>query len=200
MFDEHGVPEPIRAYFLPDAIEALVALGRLERAEGLLDAFEEAARRPKTVEAKLAPRLPQARRAFPRRTRCPARKQRIPPRTNVGKHLIPETRPAAYRPRCVRNPGQRGFLVECHWPGVNETKLGYTVGRARTAADDLRRQGRDLRFVGSILVPADETVFWLFDGDQADVRGASEQAGVAFERVLESVRIDGSNPTRPEAP
>jgi hypothetical protein len=39
-------------------------------------------------------------------------------------------------------------------------------------------------------VPADETVFCLFDGAEADVRAVSEQAGVPFERVLESLRID----------
>jgi DNA-binding CsgD family transcriptional regulator len=44
MFEDY-VPEPIRAFFLPDEIEALVALGRLERAERLLAAFEEAAQR-----------------------------------------------------------------------------------------------------------------------------------------------------------
>jgi hypothetical protein len=87
---------------------------------------------------------------------------------------------------------RRSYLVECYWPGVNEQKLGVTVGRARSAADELRRQGRDLRFVGSILVPADETVFWLFDGDEADVRAVSEQAGLAFERVLESLRMGGT--------
>jgi hypothetical protein len=39
------------------------------------------------------------------------------------------------------------------------------------AADELRRRGRDLRFLGSILVPADETVpeeVVLWDADDAD--------------------------------
>jgi DNA-binding CsgD family transcriptional regulator len=44
MFDD-GVPEPARAFFLPDQIEALIGLGRLERAERLLAGFGEAARR-----------------------------------------------------------------------------------------------------------------------------------------------------------
>ncbi|MDQ3897171.1 MAG: AAA family ATPase [Actinomycetota bacterium] len=42
-FAESGVQEPIRAFFLPDEITALVALGRLEDAERLLEAFQEAA-------------------------------------------------------------------------------------------------------------------------------------------------------------
>jgi hypothetical protein len=35
-------------------------------------------------------------------------------------------------------------------------------------------------------------VFWLFGGSEADVRAASQQAGVQFERVLESRWIDGT--------
>jgi hypothetical protein len=85
----------------------------------------------------------------------------------------------------------RSYLVECYWPGVSEEKLAVAAQRARQAASELRRDGRELRFLGSILVPADETVFCFFDGVEADVRAVSEQAGVPFERVLESLRIDG---------
>ena len=87
----------------------------------------------------------------------------------------------------------RSYLVECYWPGVSEEKLAVAARRAHAASSDLRRHGRELRFVGSILVPADETVFCLFDGIEADVRTVTEQAGVPFERVLESIRIDGSH-------
>jgi DNA-binding CsgD family transcriptional regulator len=41
---EEVVPEPFLAHFLPDEIEALVALGEDERAESLLDVFEAGAR------------------------------------------------------------------------------------------------------------------------------------------------------------
>ncbi len=40
-----GVPDPVRAFFLPDEIEALIGLGELDRAGRLLTSFEEAARR-----------------------------------------------------------------------------------------------------------------------------------------------------------
>lgn len=53
---------------------------------------------------------------------------------------------------------------------------------------------RNVSFVGSILVLADETVFCLFDGREEDVRAATVRAGVPFQRVLESLRIDGSQP------
>jgi len=85
----------------------------------------------------------------------------------------------------------KSYLVECYWPGVSEEKLALASQRVRKAAYGLRRHGRELRFRGSILVPADETVFCLFDGVEADVRAVSEEAGMPFERVLESLRIDG---------
>jgi DNA-binding CsgD family transcriptional regulator/tetratricopeptide (TPR) repeat protein len=44
MFDD-GVSDPIRAFWLPDEIEALIALGRLARAAALLAVYEEAAQR-----------------------------------------------------------------------------------------------------------------------------------------------------------
>jgi hypothetical protein len=55
----------------------------------------------------------------------------------------------------------------------------------------LCRQGRDLRFVGSILVLSEETVFYLFDGDEQDVVAITKQLGVRFERVLETLHIRG---------
>jgi len=85
----------------------------------------------------------------------------------------------------------KSYLVECYWPGVSEEKLALASQRARRAAYGLRRHGRELRFRGSILVPADETVFCLFDGVEADVRAVSEEAGMPFKRILESLRIDG---------
>jgi hypothetical protein len=83
------------------------------------------------------------------------------------------------------------YVVECYWPGVSEDKLATATRRAEKAASELRRHGRDLRFLGSILVLAEETVFCLFDGLEGDVRAVSERTGVPFERVLESLWIDG---------
>jgi hypothetical protein len=83
------------------------------------------------------------------------------------------------------------YLVECYWPGVSEQKLAAAVARAHAAASRLRREGGDVEFLGSILVPADETVFYLFEGREADVTTTSMEAAIPFERVLESLRIDG---------
>jgi hypothetical protein len=79
------------------------------------------------------------------------------------------------------------YLVESYWPGVNEPALAGAAQRTREAASALRQRGADVELLGSILVPADETVFWLFSGREPDIRAASEQAGVPFARVLESL-------------
>jgi Nickel responsive protein SCO4226-like len=79
------------------------------------------------------------------------------------------------------------YLVECYWPAVTEQQHAAAAGRARAAAGELRPRGRGLEFLGSILIPAEETVFCLFAGCEEDVRAASQRAGLPFERVLESI-------------
>ena len=41
--EDHGLTEPVPAFFLPEAIEALIGLAALDRAEALLDTFEHRA-------------------------------------------------------------------------------------------------------------------------------------------------------------
>jgi hypothetical protein len=86
---------------------------------------------------------------------------------------------------------RRTYLVECYWPGVDEQKHAAASGRASEVARELRRQGHDLHFWGSILISDDETVLWLYDGVAADVRAATDRVGVECERVLESQWLDG---------
>jgi hypothetical protein len=89
---------------------------------------------------------------------------------------------------------RKSYLVECYWPGVSVEKLVDALRRVHDAQSQLRGLGADVEFLGSILVPVDETVFCLFDGSEADVRAVSARAGVLFERVLESLRFDSERP------
>jgi Protein of unknown function (DUF4242) len=88
----------------------------------------------------------------------------------------------------------RGYLVECYWPGVTEQAVADAAHRAVQAAAEIRSQGHDVDFLTAILVPADETVFCLFEGQEAAVRAAGDRAGMPVERVLESLRVDGNHP------
>jgi len=83
---------------------------------------------------------------------------------------------------------RRSYLVECYWPGISRENVADTERRLRARVSVLRSEGRDVCYLGSILVPADESLFCLFDGEEADVRAVTELAGVPFGRVLESLR------------
>lgn len=89
---------------------------------------------------------------------------------------------------------RKSYLVECYWPGISVDQLVDVLRRVHEAQSHLRGRGADVEFLGSILVPVDETVFCLFDGRESDVRAVSKRAGVLFERVLESLRIDSEQP------
>lgn len=49
--ERHGITEPVPAPFVPDAVEALIALGELDRAEAFLDMWERRARELERVWA-----------------------------------------------------------------------------------------------------------------------------------------------------
>jgi hypothetical protein len=86
----------------------------------------------------------------------------------------------------------RTYLVECFWPGVDERAHASAAARAREAALELRHHGDEVEFLGSVLVPVDETVFCFFRGREPDVRRASERAGLPIERVLATMHVYGN--------
>ena len=92
----------------------------------------------------------------------------------------------------------RKYLVECYWPGVDREKVASAKLEVPAVQAARSGSGRRARFLGAILVPTDETVFCLFEGRKADVRAVCEQAGVPFERVLETLWIAGEDGSKEE--
>jgi hypothetical protein len=80
------------------------------------------------------------------------------------------------------------YLAECFWPGVQEADLAALDHRAEASASELSSQGNDVRYLGSLLMRADEVVLCRFEGSEASVRRAAKQAAVPFERILEAAR------------
>ena len=81
------------------------------------------------------------------------------------------------------------YLAECFWPGLDREDVERGAERVRRAAAELTREGTHVELTGSIFVPEDEVVFYLFTGHSAGVvREACERAGIRFERVVESMR------------
>lgn len=88
----------------------------------------------------------------------------------------------------------RMYTAECYWPGVTEAKLREAGARAAQAAEAVSREGTLVRYLGSVLFPGDEVALFEFDGASPEaVRRASERAELSVERIVEALRIQGSN-------
>ena len=80
-------------------------------------------------------------------------------------------------------------MAECFWPGVTEHELVDAGARARRAAAGIDVKG-GVRYLGSILVPADEIAMCFFDGTSLDaVSDVGRRAEIPFERILQIVRV-----------
>jgi hypothetical protein len=78
------------------------------------------------------------------------------------------------------------YVVECFWPGVRDSDLQALDERAFTIAAELRRAGEETRYLGSLLMRADEVVLCMFAGSETAVRDVAERASIPFERILEA--------------
>jgi len=88
-------------------------------------------------------------------------------------------------------PLEATYLVECFWPGVTREAVEAANGRARERAALLRQEGSSLRFLGSLLVPGDEVVFFQFTATSRDeVTRASREAELPFDRVAASLWLE----------
>jgi hypothetical protein len=84
--------------------------------------------------------------------------------------------------------GLKSFVAECFWPGVRAADIEAADARARLSADAIGRAGHAVRYLGSLVFPTDEVVFFEFDAVSEDaVRRASEHAQLPFERIVESI-------------
>ena len=76
------------------------------------------------------------------------------------------------------------FLVEHYLPGATQAELRAASSRLADAAVDLALAGEPVRYLGSTIVPAEESCFSRVEGgSEAAVRRALERAEVAYARV-----------------
>jgi hypothetical protein len=79
-----------------------------------------------------------------------------------------------------------GFVAECFWIGVSDDDLRQVDERAAASVERLAAGGEQVRYLGSLLMRADEVVLCFFEGSAAGVRRAAEDAAIPFERILET--------------
>jgi hypothetical protein len=83
------------------------------------------------------------------------------------------------------------FMVERYIPGLTPDTVAAAVARVSCAAAELTRQGVPVAYLGSTVVPEEESCFCRFEGRDAEaVREANRRAGVPYWRVVEAVLID----------
>jgi hypothetical protein len=80
------------------------------------------------------------------------------------------------------------FVAECFLPGVDEEAARALDARAATCAAELTRGGEPVRYLGSLLMRADEVLLCLFEGPEQAVRQAVERAAIPCERIVEATR------------
>jgi hypothetical protein len=76
------------------------------------------------------------------------------------------------------------FLVELYVPHGGDAAVARHARSARSAALQLTREGRPVRYMRSIFVPEDETCFFLYEAATAgDVEEAARRASLRFDHV-----------------
>src|SRR6266851_4423727 len=105
----------------------------------------------------------------------------------------PPSRQAVPQPDTSR-PGARESswqIAECLLPGITPAIAEVLGDQVRA---ELARSRSPVSFIGSLLMPEDEVLLCLFAGPLAEVRTASEGAGLPFERILGCLRFGWTQP------
>jgi Protein of unknown function (DUF4242) len=90
------------------------------------------------------------------------------------------------------------YLVEAYMPRSHAQEARAAGRRARTAAEEVSREGTPVRYVRTTFLPDDETCFHLFEAASAEgVEEVSRRAALGRARVVPA--IEASRPARRRA-
>jgi Nickel responsive protein SCO4226-like len=77
------------------------------------------------------------------------------------------------------------YVLELYLPRLGAGALPNAAERACSASEQLRREGKPMRFLRSIFLPGDEICFLVFEGPSEEtVAEAARRAEIVFERVV----------------
>lgn len=93
------------------------------------------------------------------------------------------------------------YLVELYVAGGDGEGVAAIGARAIRVADEMTEEGTALRFVRSIWMPADETLFCLFRASTVDdVAEAAHRAAIPYHRIVATDEVPEAFPAaRPQA-
>ena len=82
------------------------------------------------------------------------------------------------------------YLVERYWPGVTSELLIEALNRGRRVMEQMNAEGTPARAIISILIPAEEVVFSLYEGPSAaTVHQLNDRAGIPVSRIVEAIMV-----------
>jgi hypothetical protein len=87
-------------------------------------------------------------------------------------------------------PQATTYLVEHYWPGITTEAFRATAERVRAAARAMARGGAPIRYLHSIMVPADEAAFCVFDAASMElIERLYARAGIRFDRIVAALEV-----------
>jgi hypothetical protein len=90
------------------------------------------------------------------------------------------------------------FLAETYTPREGPGAAAPRAGDLARAAAQASQPGAPVRFLGAIMVPGEETCFWLYEAPSVDaVRAAMSAARLHPERITPAVTLRPPPPARP---
>lgn len=93
-----------------------------------------------------------------------------------------------------------GYVAELYLPRPGGRRLAELSRRARSAVEEMAREGTPIRFRGAVLLPDDETCFCLYEASSAEVVvEASRRAEIAVDRVVRAETESGIPTSRAKA-
>jgi hypothetical protein len=92
------------------------------------------------------------------------------------------------------------YLVEHYRPGYTAERLEEWAARVRVAAAGIAHEGEPVRYLGSTIVPTDESLLCLLEAPSDDlVRAVYARAGLPFERLTAVISDDSPSKADGEA-
>jgi hypothetical protein len=84
----------------------------------------------------------------------------------------------------ARSEARQTFLVEHYRPGLSVEELRQWAERVRETAGEMEREGREVRYIRSAIVPVDESLLCVLEAATEElVRETYARAGIPFERL-----------------
>jgi hypothetical protein len=86
------------------------------------------------------------------------------------------------------------YLVERYLPGIGQAGLLALADRLRTASADLRADGIEVRYLGSLFLPEEEACFCQLEAPTTEeVKWLNERANAPYARISTAVVV-GAGP------